>query len=86
MKKILGVSKQWVVDERYPVCSIRSALTNYLDITSPVSQNILLYFSTQATDENDRIQLEKLAKVKPKKWENTFFNVCYLILFFLRII
>ncbi len=60
---IFGVSKQWVVDERFPVCSIRSALTNYLDITSPLSQNIILYFSTQTNDDNDRIQLEKLAKV-----------------------
>lgn len=76
---MLGVSKQWVVDERYPVCSIRSALTNYLDITSPVSQNMLLYFSTQATDENDRIQLEKLAKVKPMR--EYFFFLIFSILF-----
>ncbi len=75
---MLGVSKQWVVDERYPVCSIRSALTNYLDITSPVSQNMLLYFSTQATDENDRIQLEKLAKVKLMR---EYFFLIFSILF-----
>lgn len=59
----LGVSKQWQVDERYPTCTLREALTNYLDITSPLTQNMLMYLSTQTSNESDRIQLEKLSKV-----------------------
>ena len=42
--------------------TLRSALTNFLDITSPLTQKMLMYFSAQATDEKERIQLEKLAR------------------------
>jgi hypothetical protein len=59
-----GVSTQWLVDERFPQFTLRTAFTNYLDITSPLTQNMLMYLSTQASAENDRIELEKLAKVK----------------------
>lgn len=59
---VFGVSKQWIVDERYPPCTLRCALTNFLDITSTISQNMLMYLSTQASNENDRIQLERLSK------------------------
>ena len=60
---VFGVSKQWLVDERFPTCSIRTALTNFLDITSPISQNMLVYFATQTSNESERFQIEKLAKV-----------------------
>lgn len=59
-----GVSTQWLVDERFPQFTLRTAFTNYLDITSPLTQNMLMYLSTQASVENDRIELEKLAKVR----------------------
>ena len=59
----IGVTTQWIVDERIPPFTLRTAFTYLLDITSPLSQNLLMYLSTQATAENDRIQLEKLAKV-----------------------
>ena len=65
-----GVSKQWVVDERYPPCSLRMAFTCFLDITSTLSQNMIMYLSTQATNETDRLKLEKLAKVIKKKKKN----------------
>ena len=57
------MSKQWIVDERFPASTLRNALTYFLDIASTVTQNILMYFSTQTTNENERFELERLAKV-----------------------
>lgn len=78
---VFGVTKQWLVDERYPACSLRTALTYYLDITSPVSQNLLMYFATQASNENDRVQIEKLAKdhVVYEEWKNSFPNLAEVL-------
>ena len=53
-----------MTDERFPINSMRAYFTNYLDITTPVSQKMLMFFSKQAADDTDCIQLEKLAKVK----------------------
>jgi len=61
---VFGVNKNWIVDERYPACTLFTALTNFLDITSTVSQNMLQYFSTQTANEAERTRLENLAKVK----------------------
>lgn len=60
---VFGVSTQWVIDERFPSCTFRFALTHFLDLTTPVSQNMLLHFSTQTSEESERAQLKKLAKV-----------------------
>lgn len=60
---VFGVSKNWVVDDRYPACTLYTALTNYLDITSTVTQNMLQYFSSQTSSESERLRLENLAKV-----------------------
>jgi len=49
---------------------LRDAFTYTLDITSPLTQNMLLYLSTQTTSEADRVQLEKLAKVSKFKSKN----------------
>jgi nitric-oxide synthase, brain len=60
---VFGVVKQWVKDDRYPnEITLRTAFTNFLDITSPPSQKLLSYLSLQASDETDRLNLEKLAK------------------------
>ena len=72
---IVGVSKQWIVDERFPSCTLRTALTYFLDIASTVTQNILMYFSTQTTNEKEKFELEKLAKVSFK------FKFLFIIIF-----
>ena len=59
---IFGLSKEWIVDDRFPYFTLRKAFTNFLDITSPLAQNMLMYMSAQATDEVDRAKLEKLAR------------------------
>ena len=57
-----GVQKQWVTDERYPPFTLADAMTFYLDITTPATQNLLMYFSGQCSSDEDRLKLEKLAK------------------------
>ena len=59
-----GTSKQWVIDDRYPVTTFRIALTNLLDISSTVSQTLLMYFASQTTNEAEKASLELLANVK----------------------
>lgn len=59
---IFGPGKQWVVDEKYLPFTLRHAFTNLLDITSPLSQDMLKYLSTQATSDLDREKLEKLSQ------------------------
>jgi nitric-oxide synthase len=68
---VFGTTSQWTVDERYPPFTLRTALTNYLDITSPVTQNMLLYLSTQSATDTDRVNLERLAKdhVAYEEWK-----------------
>lgn len=43
--------------------SIREALTNYFDITKPLSQDALKMLASQALNQNDRENLEILATV-----------------------
>jgi len=57
------VTKTWLIDERYPACTLETALTSFLDITSTVTQNLLQYFSFQTSRDSERLRLELLAKV-----------------------
>ena len=55
--------KAWVATDRLPRCSLRFALTSYLDITTPPTPHFLHMLSLQATDEKDKEQLDLLNKV-----------------------
>ncbi|XP_071508617.1 nitric oxide synthase, salivary gland-like [Diadema antillarum] len=57
-----GVVKAWHPTERIPQCSVRAALTNYLDITSPPTPDFLRLLSTQATDKKEENELALLGK------------------------
>lgn len=70
------MTAEWVVDERFPMLTLRMAFTNLLDISSPLTQALLMYLSTQASSETDRIRLEKLAKVLFVKPLKLSFNLC----------
>ena len=59
-----GLKKNWVVDEKYPACTLREALTHYLDITTSLSQKILTHLAQQTSDESEQIRLKNLANVK----------------------
>ena len=55
---------KWVPDNRLPTCSLRAALTNYLDITTPPSPKLLEYLVDMANDRWDSYRLKKLATVR----------------------
>lgn len=49
--------------EKLPSCSLRTLLTRYLDITTPPSPNLLRFFATLATDQQDKDKLTSLSSV-----------------------
>ncbi|GLV41924.1 Nitric oxide synthase [Carabus blaptoides fortunei] len=56
-----GVVKTWVAHEKLPALPLREILSRFLDITTPVSPNILQQFAAIATDEEDKQRLNLLA-------------------------
>ncbi|XP_065208793.1 nitric oxide synthase, salivary gland isoform X2 [Planococcus citri] len=56
-----GVEYIWMAHEKLPSCSLRSMLTRYLDITTPPSPNLLRFFATLATDQEDKDKLTALS-------------------------
>jgi hypothetical protein len=59
----LGSSKVWEQVEKIPICSLRTAFSRFLDITTPPSVNMLKQLASQATRETDKNRLENLANV-----------------------
>ncbi|CAL1539173.1 unnamed protein product [Lymnaea stagnalis] len=57
----LGTNKTWTQFEKMPVCSMRSAFTYILDVTTPPSQALLQLLATQASRDIDKERLEVLA-------------------------
>ncbi|KAL4224321.1 Nitric oxide synthase [Mactra antiquata] len=57
----LGTMKSWDNYSKLPTCSLRTAFSHFLDISTPPSQNLLKIFATQATKECDKESLEILA-------------------------
>ena len=55
--------KSWTPDERLPPMTLRTALTHYLDVTTPPPQTVLKQLAAIATDDNQRKALEYLATV-----------------------
>ena len=62
-----GSTKTWTQYEKMPVCSMRTALTHFLDITMPPSQAFLQLLATLASRDIDKERLELLAKVNALK-------------------
>ncbi|XP_064460172.1 nitric oxide synthase-like protein isoform X2 [Ornithodoros turicata] len=59
---ITGERKEtWQDNTRLPPCSLRVALSRYLDITTPPSQELLKYLSGMASDPQEQGQLQALA-------------------------
>ncbi|XP_078600036.1 nitric oxide synthase 1-like isoform X2 [Branchiostoma floridae x Branchiostoma japonicum] len=58
----LGAIRSWMTSERLPPCSLRTALSRYFDITTPPSPQLLQHLATQATDEEEKKELEVLGK------------------------
>lgn len=58
------VDGKWTADSRLPPCSLRVALTNYLDITTPPTQRFIEYLIDMANDRWDSFRLKKLSTVR----------------------
>ena len=58
-----GPPPGWVRDPRLPPCTLRQALTFFLDITSPPSPQLLRLLSTLAEEPGEQQELETLSQV-----------------------
>lgn len=58
-----GPPPGWVRDPRLPPCTLRQALTFFLDITSPPSPRLLQLLSTLAEEPSEQQELEALSQV-----------------------
>lgn len=59
-----GPPPSWVRDPRLPPCTLRQALTFFLDITSPPSPQLLRLLSTLAEESGEQQELESLSQVQ----------------------
>ncbi|XP_040211347.1 nitric oxide synthase, endothelial isoform X2 [Rana temporaria] len=57
-----GRKVNWVSDTRIPPCTLRQALTNYLDITTPPTPQFLQLLSVLCEDPTERQRLETLSQ------------------------
>ncbi|XP_072269182.1 nitric oxide synthase 3 [Pyxicephalus adspersus] len=57
-----GRKADWVSDTRIPPCTLRQALTNYLDITTPPPPQFLQLLSALCEDPDERQRLETLSQ------------------------
>lgn len=55
-----GVFSTWENHEKMPVCSLRTLLTRFLDITTVPSRQLLTFLSTWCEQENDKERLNTL--------------------------
>ncbi|XP_053697417.1 nitric oxide synthase [Sabethes cyaneus] len=56
-----GVYKSWEPHERLPVCSLRTLMTRFLDITTPPSRQLLTFLASCCEDKGDEERLLMLA-------------------------
>uniref|UniRef100_A0A803SR96 Nitric oxide synthase n=1 Tax=Anolis carolinensis TaxID=28377 RepID=A0A803SR96_ANOCA len=57
-----GVKRLWVPDPRLPPCTLRQALSFFLDITTPPSPQLLQLLATLAEDPREKETLQRLSK------------------------
>ncbi|XP_053322027.1 nitric oxide synthase, endothelial [Spea bombifrons] len=57
-----GRKVAWVSDTRIPPCTLRQALTNYLDITTPPTPQLLQLLSALCEEPDERKKLETLSQ------------------------
>ncbi|KAI8499619.1 Nitric oxide synthase, brain [Branchiostoma belcheri] len=70
-KSPAGLVKTWTPHDRLPSCSLRTALSRYLDVTTPPSPQLLLYLAMHATSNRERAELQALGKggLKYEDWK-----------------
>uniref|UniRef100_A0A670KA16 Nitric oxide synthase n=1 Tax=Podarcis muralis TaxID=64176 RepID=A0A670KA16_PODMU len=67
-------SGYWTADSKFPACTLSQALTHFLDITTPPSQQLLRILSQLAKEESEKERLDHLSHVsfEYNKWK--FYN------------
>ncbi|XP_071099648.1 nitric oxide synthase 1-like [Haliotis cracherodii] len=55
-----GSAEKWMVWDKLPSCSLRTAFTRYLDVTTPPTQDLLKALSTLAGGNQDKDRLDLL--------------------------
>lgn len=70
-----GIQEKWVKHERMLPCTVRTAISRYLDITTPPGQQLLSLLATMAKDDKDRRKLEILSKDagKYEDWKSYYY-------------
>lgn len=58
---LAGISKTWESHEKIPVCSLRTLITRFLDITSSPSRQFLSFLSSYCEDSNEKQRMIVLA-------------------------
>lgn len=56
-----GITKTWENHEKIPVCSLRTLLSRFIDITSPPSRQFLTFLSGYCDDLEDKERMIILA-------------------------
>ena len=67
--------EKWVPNEKFDLTSLREALTRYLDITTPPTQQLLALFAVNAKDltESGRLQVLATDSSKYEEWKASSF-------------
>lgn len=63
LKKFNEENNEYELVEKLPIVTMRQALTNYLDITTPLKKNSLSYLVDQASDIKDKNKIKLLVNV-----------------------
>uniref|UniRef100_A0A8C5W8L8 Nitric oxide synthase n=1 Tax=Leptobrachium leishanense TaxID=445787 RepID=A0A8C5W8L8_9ANUR len=74
-RHLAGNKMLWVSDTRIPPCTLRQALTNYLDITTPPSPQLLQLLSVLCEEPDERKRLETLSQ-DSRLYEEWKWNRC----------
>jgi sulfite reductase alpha subunit-like flavoprotein len=61
MNCCLGITRTWENHEKIPMCSLRTLLQRFMDITSPPSRQFLTFLSSFCENKVDKEQMEKLS-------------------------
>ncbi|XP_065076781.1 nitric oxide synthase isoform X2 [Ochlerotatus camptorhynchus] len=64
-----GVYKSWEPHERLPICSLRTLLSRFLDITTPPSRQLLTFLASYCENKTDEERLLMLAN-EPSVYED----------------
>ncbi|XP_046328083.2 nitric oxide synthase, brain-like [Haliotis rufescens] len=68
-----GTAKKWVTWDKLPACSLRTAFTRYLDVTTPPTQDFLKVLSSLAVRNQDKDRLDLLTTDSSvyEEWRDT---------------